>query len=192
MTAGLLTRLVCAQVAFRLAAVYIDEGAAHSFMPENRRSTSEAVQQLVRTAGDGIPFHTVPLEDIFTNVGAQGNATPQDAQDMLQSLLDVRSHRVCCHVLQQWLIHIRGHSPALGNAAPNGSSCWQAVEDVTGREDLQEALRNKLLLQVAADLHFNKIARGDCATRIAVRTISGSAKGAGYALPASIQHFDGR
>lgn len=63
---------------------------------------------------------------------------------------------------------------------------------MTGREDLQEVLRNELLLKVAARLQCNKIARGDCATRVAVRTVASSAKGAGYALPGSIQHFDGR
>ncbi|KAK9908356.1 hypothetical protein WJX75_006558 [Coccomyxa subellipsoidea] len=68
----------------------------------------------------------------------------------------------------------------------------QAVEDVTGREDLIESLRNALMVRVAARLGYNKLARGDCATRVAVRTIASAAKGAGFALPASIQHFDGR
>ncbi len=68
----------------------------------------------------------------------------------------------------------------------------QAVEDVTGREDLIESLRNALLLHVAARLGYNKLARGDCATRVAVRTIASAAKGAGFSLPASIQHFDAR
>ncbi|BDA44890.1 Cytoplasmic tRNA 2-thiolation protein 2 [Coccomyxa sp. Obi] len=68
----------------------------------------------------------------------------------------------------------------------------QAVEDVTGREDLIESLRNALLVRMAAKLGYNKVARGDCATRVAVRTIASAAKGAGFALPASIQHFDAR
>ena len=68
----------------------------------------------------------------------------------------------------------------------------QAVEDVTGREDLIESLRNALMVRVAARLGYNKLARGDCATRVAVRTIASDAKGAGFALTASIQHFDGR
>ena len=68
----------------------------------------------------------------------------------------------------------------------------QAVEDATGREDLIEALRNALLVQTAARLGYNKIARGDNATRIAARVIAMSAKGAGFALPACIQYFDRR
>ncbi len=63
---------------------------------------------------------------------------------------------------------------------------------MTGREDLIESLRNALLVRMAAKLGYNKVARGDCATRVAVRTIASAAKGAGFALPASIQHFDAR
>lgn len=66
------------------------------------------------------------------------------------------------------------------------------MEDVTGREDLIESLRNAVLLKTAARMGYNKIARGDCATRVAVRTIASAAKGAGFALPATIQHYDAR
>ena len=68
----------------------------------------------------------------------------------------------------------------------------QAVEDATGREDMIEALRNTLLVRTAASLGYNKIARGDNATRIAARVIAMSAKGAGFALPGCIQYFDRR
>ena len=68
----------------------------------------------------------------------------------------------------------------------------QAVEDATGREDLVEALRNALLTAIAARLSCNRVARGDCASLAAVRTIAQSAKGAGFALPACIQHADAR
>ena len=68
----------------------------------------------------------------------------------------------------------------------------QAVEDPTGREDLVEALRDALLVAMAARLGCNRVARGDCASLAAARTIAVSAKGAGFALPASIQHCDAR
>ena len=68
----------------------------------------------------------------------------------------------------------------------------QAVEDATGREDLVEALRRAALLAKAMELGCSKVALGDCATRAAVRVIAQSAKGAGFALPASIQHYDAR
>ena len=68
----------------------------------------------------------------------------------------------------------------------------QAVEDATGREDLVEVLRNALLTATAVRLGCNRVARGDCASLAAVRTIAQSAKGAGFALPACIQHFDAR
>ena len=66
------------------------------------------------------------------------------------------------------------------------------MEDATGREDMIEALRNALLVRTAASLGYNKIARGDNATRIAARVIAMSAKGAGFALPGCIQYFDRR
>ena len=76
----------------------------------------------------------------------------------------------------------------------NNSSCVcsQAVEDATGREDLIEALRNALLVQTAARLGYNRVARGDNATRIAARVIAMSSKGAGFALPSCIQYYDAR
>ena len=68
----------------------------------------------------------------------------------------------------------------------------QAVHDVTGREDLVDALRKQLLLLRAADLGCNKVAVGDSATRVAVRVVSGTAKGQGFALPGDIQTADAR
>ena len=68
----------------------------------------------------------------------------------------------------------------------------QAVEDARGREDLVAALRRARLLAKARQLGCSKIAVGDCATRAAVHVIAQSAKGAGFALPADIQHYDAR
>lgn len=68
----------------------------------------------------------------------------------------------------------------------------QAVPDATGREDLVGALRLRLLLAAAAALGCNRLALGDSATRLAARTVALAAKGAGYALPASLQHYDAR
>ena len=70
--------------------------------------------------------------------------------------------------------------------------CMQAVEDITGREDLTEALRNSLLIRMAARHGYNKVARGDSATCVAARVIAMSSKGSGFALPACIQYFDRR
>jgi len=68
----------------------------------------------------------------------------------------------------------------------------QAVHDATGREDLTDALRKQLLLLRAAELGCNKVAMGDSATRVAVRVVSGTAKGQGFALPGAIQSADAR
>ena len=66
------------------------------------------------------------------------------------------------------------------------------MPDATGREDLIGALRLRLLLAAAAALGYNRLALGDSATRLATRAVALAAKGAGYALPASLQHFDAR
>ena len=70
--------------------------------------------------------------------------------------------------------------------------CMQAVDDPTGREDLIEALRNALLIRMAARHGYNRVARGDSATCVAARVIAMSSKGSGFALPACIQYFDRR
>ena len=72
------------------------------------------------------------------------------------------------------------------------SCLLQAVADTTGKEDLIAALRQTLLLRVAAQLGCNKLAVGTCATRMAVRTVAMSAKGSGYALPGALQFTDSR
>lgn len=68
----------------------------------------------------------------------------------------------------------------------------QAVPDVTGGEDLLEHLRMALLIRTAAKLGCSVLALGDSATRLAIRTISLTSKGCGFALPASIQYLDAR
>lgn len=75
---------------------------------------------------------------------------------------------------------------------PCSTVSTQAVHDVTGREDLTDALRKQLLLSRAADLGCNKVAMGDSATRVAVRVVSGTVKGQGFALPGDIQSADAR
>lgn len=71
-------------------------------------------------------------------------------------------------------------------------SLLQAVPDPAGKEDLIAALRQVLLLRVAAQLDCNKLALGTCATRMAVTTIAMSAKGQGYALPGALHFIDFR
>lgn len=55
-----------------------------------------------------------------------------------------------------------------------------------------EALRRRLLLAAAAALGCNRLALGESSTRLAARAVALAAKGSGYALPASLQHFDAR
>lgn len=67
-----------------------------------------------------------------------------------------------------------------------------AAQDVTGREDAVEHLRNKLLLRLAAAHGATKVAKGDTAATIAVRVIADLSKGRGYSLPSDIQMLDTR
>lgn len=53
---------------------------------------------------------------------------------------------------------------------------FQAVSDITGREDLIEALRLRLLLLLGASFDCNVVARGDTATRLACRVIAAACK----------------
>jgi hypothetical protein len=68
----------------------------------------------------------------------------------------------------------------------------QAVQDPTGMDDLWDALRTALLLQVGCRGGYTKIVRGDNASTLAVRALSGVCKGVGFGLPASLQSIDTR
>ena len=68
----------------------------------------------------------------------------------------------------------------------------QGVQDATGREDLVAALRCHLLLATAGALGCGKLARADCATRLAEHVIAGAAKGRGYGLPGDVHVVDAR
>lgn len=67
-----------------------------------------------------------------------------------------------------------------------------SVSDPTGREDLIGYLRNRLLLRAAGSMGCNRVARGDSATRLAIRVVAEACKGRGYGLPGDIQPLDAR
>ena len=64
--------------------------------------------------------------------------------------------------------------------------------DDTAREDLEEILRTRLLLEVGRALGANRLALGHCASALAVRAFCDVAKARGYSLPAGIQYWDDR
>ncbi|GAB4821844.1 hypothetical protein N2152v2_008890 [Parachlorella kessleri] len=68
----------------------------------------------------------------------------------------------------------------------------QGVADATGREDLVAHLRTHRLLAAARELGCSKVARGDCATRLAAHIVAAASKGCGYGLPGDIQLVDAR
>jgi len=67
-----------------------------------------------------------------------------------------------------------------------------AVQDPSQREDVAAHLRHALLLAVAGAWRCNKLAVGDSATRMAVRTVERSSKGRGEGLPGELQAVDAR
>lgn len=68
----------------------------------------------------------------------------------------------------------------------------QGVSDATGREDLLLHLRTHSLLAAARRLGCGKLARGDCATRLAAHVVAAVAKGCGYGLPGDVHLVDAR
>lgn len=68
----------------------------------------------------------------------------------------------------------------------------QGVSDATGREDLLRHLRTHALLAAARRLGCGKLARGDCATRLAAHVVAAAAKGCGYGLPGDVHLVDAR
>lgn len=79
--------MIGAQIAFGLTAAYIDEGITHGVAADERRRACEAVRQAVAAAGPDIPFHSVPLEDVFSS--KDDDSEPRDTEEMLLSLLQV-------------------------------------------------------------------------------------------------------
>jgi hypothetical protein len=68
----------------------------------------------------------------------------------------------------------------------------QSVPDLTGREDLVAHLRTHRLLAAGRELGCGKVARGDCATRLAAHIMAAASKGCGYGLPGDVQLVDAR
>lgn len=67
-----------------------------------------------------------------------------------------------------------------------------AVNDVTGKEDLVLHLRMLSLQKFAFENGYNKLMLGSCTSRIACHVLSATVKGQGYSLPADIQYVDSR
>ncbi|KAL0555115.1 hypothetical protein IC582_009048 [Cucumis melo] len=67
-----------------------------------------------------------------------------------------------------------------------------AVDDVTGKEDLISYLRMLSLQKIAAENGYNRLLVGTCTSRIACHVISSTVKGQGYSLPADVQYIDAR
>ncbi|KAJ8899031.1 hypothetical protein K2173_008856 [Erythroxylum novogranatense] len=67
-----------------------------------------------------------------------------------------------------------------------------AVNDITGKEDLILHLRMLALQKVASEKGYNKLILGSCTSSIACHVISSIVKGQGYSLSADIQYVDAR
>ncbi|XP_047321924.1 cytoplasmic tRNA 2-thiolation protein 2 [Impatiens glandulifera] len=67
-----------------------------------------------------------------------------------------------------------------------------AVNDVTGREDLLLQLRMLSLQKIALENGYNKLLLGSCTSRLACHVLTATVKGKGYSLAADIQYVDAR
>ncbi|XP_051138724.1 cytoplasmic tRNA 2-thiolation protein 2 [Andrographis paniculata] len=67
-----------------------------------------------------------------------------------------------------------------------------AVDDVTGKEDLVHYLQMQSLQKVAFENGYTKIMLGTCTYRIACHVLEATVKGQGFSLAADIQYVDAR
>jgi tRNA(Ile)-lysidine synthase TilS/MesJ len=68
----------------------------------------------------------------------------------------------------------------------------ESVSDVTGRQDLLEYLKLRVLLTTAIRLGCSKLLLGHNALNMSVRNVAATVKGRGYALPGDFTHIDTR
>ncbi|KAK9811502.1 hypothetical protein WJX72_004896 [[Myrmecia] bisecta] len=164
-------RLVSGKVHFELSVIHIEEGFAHGLSPEASAAAAEAVRAAVAACNPSAAFYCIPLDAVFA-------AHEQPAAALEASLAAQGPEPRSLHDWQRFV--------------PRLQELLEAVTDPTGREDLIEHLREALLLTTAARLGCNRLAKGDCATRLAVRTVALSSKGCGFALPGCLQYVDAR
>ena len=208
------------QESFRLGAIYVDETVACDSSEAASSARIEKVQRTVSLLDGRMPFHSASLEDALCS-GEEcegGDSSGRERRCQTGDLINVSLSCVlgckCVTLLLNsgmvllqynrmitsmyrpalsWMIcHPSHHDWRIPVRHSKAGTCMQAVEDTTGREDLTEALRNALLIRLAARHGYNKVARGDSATCVAARVIAMSSKGSGFALPACIQYFDRR
>ena len=82
--------------------------------------------------------------------------------------------------------------PALLCARDRLQAVLRGAADATGRQDLAEVLRTRLLLKAAKAMGCGKVVVGETATRLAARIIADVAKGRGFGLPADLAVWDDR
>lgn len=163
---------------FRLTILHVDEGAAAGLDAHAAAAAAAAVEAAVAPylASPAVQFLHVNLEDAFAEVD---NAGGEDNEGS-----DIDRGRTTT----PWRCgdeERRQRRAAL-------AALLAAIPDTTGREDLLEHLRSRLLLATAARIGAGKVARGDSATRLATRAVAAAAKGRGYALAGDVHLVDAR
>lgn len=158
------------QVHFTLHIIHVDESAALGLAPEAAAARAAAVAAAAapyrEAAGEGVRYHSVPLEAVFDEEGGTSLAAAlaggsEDAERRAEQ---------------------RARLAAL----------LAAVPDHTGRHDLARHLRARLLLRAAAALGCRRLARGDCATALAAHVVAAASKGCGYSLAGDVRLLDAR
>mmetsp|Transcript_1298 Transcript_1298/g.1960 ORF Transcript_1298/g.1960 Transcript_1298/m.1960 type:complete len:448 (+) Transcript_1298:568-1911(+) len=148
---------------FPVTVVHIDEGVVfQQCLAGSYENTLGVLREMVVLSG--LPLKVVQIEDVYLPAGVP--IFPKDGTESNSGDRLDRQRKV-------QLLFSSASSP-------------------TAREDLLESLRLQLLLRVAEEGKFTKLVLGDSATRVAVRIISGTCKGRGYAVPTYVLPIDWR
>ncbi|KAJ3019441.1 Cytoplasmic tRNA 2-thiolation protein 2 [Thoreauomyces humboldtii] len=130
-----------------------------------RKATALEIERLVKASG--LSFLRVPLESVFENLDGSdpGVLVPEgvDAEETIElHMVQKASDLTPIQRLQR---------------------CMNALGKATAKEDMLELLVNKAILRIARKEGCSVVAVGDSSTRMAVKVLSMTSKGRGFALP---------
>eukprot|EP00879_Flechtneria_rotunda_P010371 GHRR01010847.1.p1 GENE.GHRR01010847.1~~GHRR01010847.1.p1 ORF type:complete len:624 (+),score=226.22 GHRR01010847.1:660-2531(+) len=199
------------KVPYLLSVVHIDTSAARGIPSQQAAQQLQQLASTAAAAGFSGSLVVLPLHAVFADQSQLEQQLQPGSVELLKQQLAAMQVRNSDHNPQpskQQLQH--AVADTLSSTASNGLTHGSRnnhcntlqqqqlldllgnITDNTGREDLITYLQDHLLLRAAAALTCNRLMRGDCASRVAVRIIAEAAKGRGYSLPADIQLVDAR
>ncbi|KAM9192090.1 cytoplasmic tRNA 2-thiolation protein 2 isoform 2-T2 [Dugong dugon] len=196
-----LSRESAKQLRFVPGVVYVDEGAACGWNPEDRAETLAEVQSILHSTG--LPWHGVALEEVFglpqsvlrhfSQEPALGDGAYKEAVDSFiqqQQGLGTEGNRDSPSLspgVEQlsWASPHNPQSPARPHTAAKTealSRLFNSVRTLTAKEELLQTLRTHLILHVARTHGYSKVMTGDSCTRLAIKLLTNLALGRGAFL----------